>query len=349
MRLSEASRLRAIGQIEAGRRFQDVANDFGVHCSTISRLHEKYVATGSVKDLPRPGRPRVTTLRQDRAIRLQHLRRRFQAATETARGIRGPNRRQISSKTVRRRLKTVGLRCRRPYHGSRLTGHHRDVRTRWATLHARWLRRQWQNVLFTDECKVMVDSSDKRQHVYRRRGERYSDACVKEVDRWGRASTMIWAGISYHGKTDLVFLNDGVGRGARRGGRRGGITAQRYIDEVLRPVAVPYLRTHQGMLLQHDNARPHVARLTTQYLHNANVNVMDNWPALSADVNPIEHCWDYIKKRIRCLELNDAPALQVALRREWQRLPLAYIRRLVGSMRRRCVAVVNARGGHTRY
>ncbi len=96
MRLSEASRLRAIGQIEAGRRFQDVANGFGVHCSTISRLHEKYVATGSVKDLPRPGRPRVTTLRQDRAIRLQHLRRRFQAETETAMGIRGPNRRQIA-------------------------------------------------------------------------------------------------------------------------------------------------------------------------------------------------------------------------------------------------------------
>ena len=47
----------------------------------------------------------------------------------------------------------------------------------------------------------MVDSSDKRDHVYRRNRERFSDACVRVVDRWGRASTMIWAWISLRGKT----------------------------------------------------------------------------------------------------------------------------------------------------
>ena len=49
------------------------------------------------------------------------------------------------------------------------------------------------------------------------------------------------------------------------------------------------------MLLQKDNARPHVARVTTQYLRQTNVNAMDDWPALSADLNPIEHCSDYLK------------------------------------------------------
>ena len=83
-------------------------------------------------------------------------------------------------------------------------------RRNWAAAHTRWRRNDWQNVLFTDETKVMVDSSDKRQNVYRRPGERFSDACVKEVDRWGRASTMIWAGISHRGKTDIVFLDNGV-------------------------------------------------------------------------------------------------------------------------------------------
>ena len=57
------------------------------------------------------------------------------------------------------------------------------------------------------------------------------------------------------------------------------------------------------MLLQQDNARPHVERVTTQYLRQTNVNVMDDWPALSADLNPIEHCSDYLKKRIRKLQL----------------------------------------------
>lgn len=249
MRLSNEQRLRAIGQIEAGRSFKDIAADLGVHRSTICRLNHKYRETGSVNDLPRPGQPRVTTARQDRAIRLAHLRNRFTTATETARVTPGRHLPHICARTVIRRLREFGLRCRRPYHGARLTRVHRQNRVRWATLHARWRLNQWRNVLFSDETKVMVDSSDKRKHVYRRRGERFSDACVNEVDRWGRASTMIWAGISYQGKTDLVFLNDGVGRGGRRGGGRG-MTAQRYIDEVLQPVALPYLQQHPGMRFQ---------------------------------------------------------------------------------------------------
>ena len=82
------------------------------------------------------------------------------------------------------------------------------------------------------------------------------------------------------------------------------------------------------MLLQQDNARPHVARVTTQYLRQTNVNVMNDWPALSADLNPIEHCSDYLKKRIRKLQLDNVRDLQNAIRREWQRLPLGYVRRL---------------------
>jgi len=49
--------------------------------STIIRLHRRYTETGYVDDRPRPGQPRVTTIRQDRAIRLSHLRNLFLNAT----------------------------------------------------------------------------------------------------------------------------------------------------------------------------------------------------------------------------------------------------------------------------
>ena len=52
-----------------------------------------------------------------------------------------------------------------------------------------------------------------------------------------------------------------------------------------------------SLLLQQDNARPHLARATTQYLSQANVNIMDDWPALSVDLNPVEHCSDYLKNQ----------------------------------------------------
>ena len=110
-----------------------------------------------------------------------------------------------------------------------------------------------------------------------------------------------------------------------------------------------FLHQRPGMLLQQDNARPHVACVTTHYLRQNNVNVMDDWPALSADLNPIEHCWDYLKKIIRKLQLDNVRDLHNVIRREWQGLPQGYIRSQVRSMRRRCDAVFMANGGHTRY
>jgi len=134
---------------------------------------------------------------------------------------------------------------------------------------------------FSDETKLKVDSSDKRQHIYRRNGERFQEACVREVDRRGRASVMIWAEIFCHVKTDIVFVNYGFGGGGRRGRGRG-LTAHRYVDDVLHPVAVPYLRRFPGMALHHDIARPQFARVTTQYLRNNNIDVLENGPARSA-------------------------------------------------------------------
>ena len=72
---------------------------------------------------------------------------------------------------------------------------------------------------------------------------------------------------------------------------------------------------------------------------------------LSPDLNPIEHLWDEIQRRLN-EELpgpTTAAELSVAFQRVWPLIPMAFINRLVNSMYRRCAAVINAGGGHTRY
>ena len=85
--LSQLDRGRAIALILQGWSQRDVAQQFGVHESTISRLVQCLRATGRLTDRPRSGRPRVTTQRQDRRIRLVHLPNRLRAATETSREV----------------------------------------------------------------------------------------------------------------------------------------------------------------------------------------------------------------------------------------------------------------------
>ncbi len=64
----------------------------------------------------------------------------------------------------------------------------------------------------------------------------------------------------------------------------------RYCDEILRPIVVPFIHDHHLMLL-YDNARPHVARICTQFLEAENIPVLA-WPAYSPDMSPIEYVWD---------------------------------------------------------
>ena len=100
----------------------------------------------------------MTSRRQDRTIRLAHLRNRHLTATETVLNTVGTHNRQISPKAVGSRLREIGLRARRPYVGLPLTKARRLRRMAWLTAHAPMLfpTRQWRRVLFTDESRFTI-------------------------------------------------------------------------------------------------------------------------------------------------------------------------------------------------
>ncbi len=120
-------------------------------------------------------------------------------------------------------------------------------------------------------------------------------------------------------------------------------------DEILRPIVVPFIHDHH-LMLQHDNARPHVARICPQFLEDE-TNLVLAWPAYSLDMSIIEHVWDALDQRIRQHVPVPANIQQVhtAIEEEWTNIPQATINNLINSMRSRCVALREANGGHTRY
>ena len=170
--------------------------------------------------------------------------------------------------------------------GQVLTARHRAARLQWAQRHFRWGRQQWARVLFFDESWFSLSHHDGRIRVFRRRGERFADNCLIERDRFGGGSVMVWGGIMSRRKTNLIVV-------------QGSLNAQGYINQILQPEAVPFLQRHgpEIGLLMHDNARPYVARICRQFLNRNNVNVLP-WPTVSPDMNPIEHIWDYLGRKV---------------------------------------------------
>ena len=83
---------------------------------------------------------------------------------------------------------------------------------------------------------------------------------------------MVWGRVTSAGKTQLVTIP-------------GNLTAHRYIDELLQPHVVPFIH-NQGLILMHDNAPAHRARITSQFLHANNVSILRPWTALSPDLTP---------------------------------------------------------------
>jgi hypothetical protein len=184
-----------------------------------------------------------------------------------------------------------------------------------------------------------LDFHDGRRRVWRQKNERFKDCCVVEHDRFGGGSIMVWGGISFDGSTDLYVIANGS------------LTGMRYRDEILDPIVRPYAGAiGDGFMLMDDNARPHRARLVNDYLNSETIQRMD-WPAYSPDLNPIEHAWDILQQRIskRPQAPNTLQELADALEEEWHQIPQADFRNLVQSFPRRCRAVIQARGGHTRY
>ncbi len=149
----------------------------------------------------------------------------------------------------------------------------------------------WRSVLWTDESRFTIEFADGRVRVRRLPNERFAPCCTMERDRYGGGSVMVWGGIWYNGKSACVNVV-------------GNMNSLNYRDNIVLPHIVPIVHEN-NLILQQDNARPHVALVVRQTLNENNVELLP-WPAKSPDLSPIEHLWDVIGINLRAR--NPAPA-----------------------------------------
>ncbi len=74
-----------------------------------------------------------------------------------------------------------------------------------------------------------------------------------------------------------------------------------------------------------------------------------DWPSMSPDLNPIEHLWGILKRKVEESKVSNIHQLCDVVVEEWKRTPVATCEALVNVMPKRVKAVLENNGGQSKY
>ncbi|KAJ8872644.1 hypothetical protein PR048_026253 [Dryococelus australis] len=220
----------------------------------------------------------------------------------------------VSFGTLRTEAHRLGYFVRAAAHKPHITTSNKARRLRWCLDRRNWTLEHCKSVLWRDESRFTLFRSDGRVWVWRLPGERLLPECIVPTRKFGGGGVMVWGCFTAFGVGPLVYVC-------------GSMNTEAYCN-ILDDEMLPTLWRFYGIdpcYFQDDNAMCRVSR--------------------SPDLNPIEHLWDELDRRVRARKAppKSIAELMESLLEELRRIPVDVLQTLVESMPVRVATVIAGR------
>ncbi|KAG1536583.1 hypothetical protein G6F49_012954 [Rhizopus delemar] len=203
-----------------------------------------------------------------------------------------------------------------------LSDQHQKNRLKWCKKHQNWTVDDWKKVIFSDETKINIFGPDSNPYTWKEDGAVSRPHHVKQTVRYGGGSLMMWG----------CMAAKGVGY------------ACQIFDDY-------YGWKHKDVIFQHDNDPKHTSKHTKRWMKRKGIQLLQDWPAQSPDLNPIEHLWRHLKHKLHSYDNRAANVDELWQRvcKEWDSFTPDDVEPYYRSMPKRIKAVIKAGGGSIKY
>ncbi|CAF3709059.1 unnamed protein product [Rotaria sp. Silwood1] len=319
-----------------GDSIRTITKKVHLSSSTVHYIINKWNHTGSINNRHGRGRKRKTTSHIDRIIHRNMISSRRKPASDVALDLAINHQVSVSPQTIRNRMYEIGFRgCiarKKPF----IKKSNRRKRVLWSREQLLKPMEFWNSILWSDESKFNLFGSDGRQIVWRQPHEAMKRECLQPTVKYGGGSVMVWGCMSASGVGNLVLVE--------------GIMYKEQYEKILNEnvrQSAKKLKMKSFIFMQ-DNDPKHTARTTQQWFKKNRVNIL-KWPAQSPDINPIEHCWNELERRLKPYSPKNKDELWAIMQQEWKGIGQDITSKLVNSMPKRLQEVLKYHGGPTRY
>lgn len=322
---AEGKSLSEIGKIVSKSRY------------TVRSVINRFKGKKNLDSKPRTGRPRKLNDKEQRCVVKFVKKDPTITSSSIATQLKNQFDKTVTPRTVQNVLREAGYNSRVPRKKPYISKTNQRKRIEFAREHQNKDLDFWRTVIFSDESKFNIFRCDGRISVWRKPNTELERRNMLPTVKHGGGGVLVWGCMAASGVGELVFIEEIMDK-------------MLYLNILKNNLSksAEKLGLAGNYYFQQDNDPKHTAHIVREWILYNTPHTLKT-PPQSPDLNPIEHLWDALDKRIRTHDIGSKAQLKQALTEEWAKIGPELTTNLVTSMPNRLKEVIKRKGFPTHY